>query len=29
MTDNLHPNDAGLASMSAEWSEAMRSVYPD
>jgi lysophospholipase L1-like esterase len=29
MTDNLHPNDTGLAGMNAEWSEAMRTVYPD
>jgi acyl-CoA thioesterase-1 len=28
-TDNLHPNDTGLAGMNAEWSRAMRAVYPD
>ena len=29
MTDNLHPNDAGLAGMNAAWTTAMRAVYPD
>jgi acyl-CoA thioesterase-1 len=28
MTDNLHPNDQGLAGMNALWTTAMRSLYP-
>ncbi len=28
MTDNLHPNDTGLAGMNRAWSEAMRALYP-
>lgn len=28
MTDNLHPNDDGLKGMNAEWTEAMRGLYP-
>jgi acyl-CoA thioesterase I len=28
MTDNLHPNDTGLAGMNAQWSTAMRPIYP-
>ena len=28
-TDDLHPNDTGLAGMNAEWTEAMRSAYPE
>jgi acyl-CoA thioesterase I len=28
MTDNLHPNDTGLQGFNAEWSEAMRNLYP-
>jgi lysophospholipase L1-like esterase len=29
MTDNLHPNDTGLAGINAQWSAAMRGVYPE
>jgi lysophospholipase L1-like esterase len=29
MTDNLHPNDTGLAGMNVEWSEAVSSAYPE
>lgn len=28
MTDNLHPNDDGLKGMNAQWTEAMRGLYP-
>lgn len=28
MTDNLHPNDEGLQGMNAEWTAAMRGLYP-
>lgn len=28
-TDNLHPNDTGLAGMNAEWSAAVRGLYPE
>jgi hypothetical protein len=27
-TDNLHPNDVGLAAMNQLWSDAMRALYP-
>jgi len=27
-TDNLHPNDDGLKGMNAQWTQAMRSLYP-
>jgi acyl-CoA thioesterase-1 len=27
-TDNLHPNDTGLAAMNTLWAQAMRSIYP-
>jgi acyl-CoA thioesterase-1 len=29
MTDNLHPNDDGLKGMNAQWSSAMRHIYPE
>ena len=28
-TDNLHPNDTGLAGMNAAWSTALRALYAD